>query len=48
MNPKKDWKAKLERAHFFKVQSDRITVWTQNRAEIGQDMNVLRGGRGYY
>ena len=27
MNPQKDWKAKLERAHFFKVRSDRITVW---------------------
>ena len=26
MNPQKDWKAKLERAHFFKVRSDRITV----------------------
>ena len=26
MNPWKDWKAKLERAHFFKVRSDRITV----------------------
>ena len=27
MNPEKDWKAKLEKAHFLKVQSDRITVW---------------------
>ena len=26
INPKKDWKAKLERAHFFKVQSGKITV----------------------
>ena len=26
MNPYTDWKAKLERAHFFKVRSDRITV----------------------
>ena len=26
MNPKKDWKSKLERVHFFKVRSDRITV----------------------
>ena len=26
MNPLEDWKAKLERAHFFKVQSGKITV----------------------
>jgi hypothetical protein len=26
MNPKKDWKAKLERPHFFKVQPGKITV----------------------
>ena len=26
MNPYKDWKTKLESAHSFKVQSDRITV----------------------
>ena len=26
MNLYKDWKAKLERAHFFKIRSDRITV----------------------
>ena len=26
MNPSKDWKAKLERAHFSKVQSSKITV----------------------
>ena len=26
MNPQKDWKAKLERAHFFKVQSGKI-IW---------------------
>ena len=28
MNTKKDWKAKLERPHFFKVQSGKITVWS--------------------
>ena len=26
MYPLKDWKAKLERAHFLKVQSDKIPV----------------------
>ena len=26
MNPYKDWKAKLERPHFFKVHSGKITV----------------------
>ena len=26
MNPQKDWKAKLEKAYFLKVQSGRITV----------------------
>ena len=26
MDPLKDWKVKLERAHFVKVQSGRITV----------------------
>ena len=26
MNPQKDWKAKLERPHFFKVQPGKITV----------------------
>jgi hypothetical protein len=40
MNPYTDWKAKLERAHFFKVQSDRITVcgacgWSEN-LKMGQ------------
>ena len=28
MNTKKDWKAKLARPHFFKVQSGKITVWS--------------------
>ena len=27
MNFKQCWMAKLERPHFFKVQSDKITVW---------------------
>ena len=26
INPKKDWKVKLERAHFSKVQSGKMTV----------------------
>ena len=30
MNFKQCWKAKLERPHFFKVQSGKITVFPQN------------------
>ena len=28
INPQKDWKVKLERAHFSTVQSGKITVWS--------------------
>ena len=30
ITPYKDWKVKLERAHFSKVQSGKITVWLGN------------------
>ena len=33
MTPEKDWKAKVERPHFLKVQSGKITMW-QNLPDI--------------
>ena len=38
MNPWKDLKAKLERPHFFKVQSGKIIVWWED----GHTFGVLR------
>ena len=29
MYPQKDWKTNLDRAHFFRVQCGRITVWSE-------------------
>ena len=42
MNPWKDWKAKLERAHFFKVQPDKgqlISKWFFEVVDFLQKMN---------
>ena len=40
MNCQKDWKAKVERPHFLKIQSDRITVWCALRAIFVGNSNV--------
>ena len=37
MNPSKDWNTKLERTHFFKVQSGRITVCFARLMESNSD-----------
>ena len=40
ITPYKDWKAKLERAHFSKVQSGKIPVWEMNSNLKSVDVNV--------
>ena len=40
MNPYKDWRAKLERVHYFKVQSDRITVGAVATEAKGKEVKV--------
>ena len=47
MNPSTDWKAKLERAHFLKVQSDRITVCIQLHTNLLQPFSnpICFGGQ---
>ena len=47
MNPQKDWKAKLERAHFFKVRSDRITVCPLKQNKMCYLMQILMSRTGY-
>ena len=43
MNPQKDWKAKLKRAHFFKVRSDRITVCINSLFSVGAPTKKICG-----